>query len=309
MAYPQTLLDLQYDVLSRLQEAGNSTAGDLVTGTGAASTTSTATTITQYLNEASADLARDASLIYDSGTFTLPISTYTVGYGSLTMGDGNRIWGVRRVLWSGTPLTYARRSALENWYNTTFPTDTGPPVWWSDNGDSGILVYPVPTTQASLTVYGPTLPPQLINTALSITAATNATPIAITTASAHHLSTGQNVNIAGAIVNTAANGAFVVTVTGATTLTLNGSAGNGVYGGSGVLADVPGWFDPDQVKLIVFNAAARLALKNAEDASLSIRDMPWWNEWERGKEAQLSQSWSDDPFAAARLLPKPAAGT
>lgn len=305
MSYPQNLQDLVYDVLSRVQEPGNSTAGDLVTGTGAASTLSTTATIIQYLNEASADLARYATPVMDSGTYSLTSSTYAVPFSSLTVSDGNRIWDARRVLWSGTPLTYARRAAFENWYSTTFPTDTGSPVWWLDNGASGVLVYPIPTSTATVTVYGPSIPHQLVNYNLSVTAATNATPIAVTTASAHGLSTGQTVNISGATVNTAANGTFVVTVTGATTLTLNGTTGNGAYGGSGVLADVPAWFDADQVKLTVFNAAARLALKNAEDASLSIRDMPWWNEWERGKEALLSRTWSDDPFLASHSFPKP----
>jgi hypothetical protein len=235
MAYPQTLTDLQNDVLSRLQEASNSTAGDLVSGTGAASTTSTAATITQYLNEASADLARYAWPIWDSGTYTLPASTLSVTFESLTVADGNVMWAARDVSWNGTPLTYFRQSALESWYQTTFPTDTGTPLWWAEQGQAGIIVYPTPSTQQALTVYGLAVPKQL-------------------------------------------------------------SSGS----------DVPSWFGPDQVKLVVFNAAARLALKNAEDATLTIRDMPWWNEWERGKEALLTRLWQEDPLLAQAHFPKPA---
>ncbi len=63
----------------------------------------------------------------------------------------------------------------------------------------------------------------------SVTAATNTTPIAITTPFSHGLTTGDMVVIAGALGNTAANGNWTVTVTGATTYTLDTSVGNGAY--------------------------------------------------------------------------------
>lgn len=70
---------------------------------------------------------------------------------------------------------------------------------------------------------------------LGVTAATNATPIAITTATAHGLSTGNFVSISGVLGNTAANGTFVVTVTGSSTFTLNGSTGNAAYVSGGIV--------------------------------------------------------------------------
>lgn len=74
-------------------------------------------------------------------------------------------------------------------------------------------------------------------TAYNITAATNAAPIAITTSAAHGRVTGDAVYIRDADGNTAANGTFIVTVTGATTLTLDGSSGNGSYTNAGTAAD------------------------------------------------------------------------
>src|SRR5947208_485413 len=62
---------------------------------------------------------------------------------------------------------------------------------------------------------------------LSVTAATNAAPIAITTSVSHGYTTGQLVLIAGVAGNTAANGTWTVTITSPTSFTLNGSAGNG----------------------------------------------------------------------------------
>ena len=68
--------------------------------------------------------------------------------------------------------------------------------------------------------------------AQTITGATNASPIQITVAN-HGLGTGETVVVASVGGNTAANGTWVITVTGANTFTLNGSTGNGAYTSSG----------------------------------------------------------------------------
>lgn len=67
----------------------------------------------------------------------------------------------------------------------------------------------------------------------TITAATNASPIVVTS-TAHNLQTGARVTIASVLGNTAANGTFAVTRVGADTFSLDGSTGNGSYvsGGS-----------------------------------------------------------------------------
>ena len=72
----------------------------------------------------------------------------------------------------------------------------------------------------------------------TITAATNASPIAITTAFPHGYQTGQQVTISGAGGNTAANGTFTITVTDASDFTLNGSTGNGVYTNGGAATGI-----------------------------------------------------------------------
>lgn len=64
---------------------------------------------------------------------------------------------------------------------------------------------------------------------LSVSAASNAVPIVITTQLPHGLANGARVRIDGVGGNTAANGPWVVTVTGTTTFELNGSTGNGTY--------------------------------------------------------------------------------
>lgn len=67
----------------------------------------------------------------------------------------------------------------------------------------------------------------------SVTGATNASPIVITTSAAHGLPTGAYVKIASVGGNTAANGSFFITSTGSTTFSLTGSTGNGAYTSGG----------------------------------------------------------------------------
>ena len=73
------------------------------------------------------------------------------------------------------------------------------------------------------------------NISLTANAATNAAPIAITTTAAHNLNTGAIVAISGITGNTAANGIWQITRTGATTFTLDRSVGNGAYSAGGTI--------------------------------------------------------------------------
>ena len=66
-----------------------------------------------------------------------------------------------------------------------------------------------------------------------ITAATNTTPIVITTASAHGLSGSETMYVAGVLGNTAANGYWAISVLSTTTFSLATSVGNGAYTSGG----------------------------------------------------------------------------
>lgn len=71
---------------------------------------------------------------------------------------------------------------------------------------------------------------------LTVSAATNASPIAVTTATAHNLQTGETTVISDGLGNTAVNGKWTVTVTSDTQFTLNGSVGNGAYTANSAVA-------------------------------------------------------------------------
>lgn len=66
----------------------------------------------------------------------------------------------------------------------------------------------------------------------TITAATNASPIVITSAN-HGLTTGDSITVSGVTGNTAANGTYAINVLSTNTFQLNGSTGNGIYNGGG----------------------------------------------------------------------------
>ena len=70
---------------------------------------------------------------------------------------------------------------------------------------------------------------------LAVTGATNATPIKITTASSHGLSTNNFATIAGVQGNTSANGTWLITVNSPTQFSLVGSVGNANYTSGGTV--------------------------------------------------------------------------
>lgn len=67
----------------------------------------------------------------------------------------------------------------------------------------------------------------------TITGATNAIPIVITTDGAHGLTTGDTIKISGVLGNTAANDTWTITVLSTTTFSLDDSDGNATYVGGG----------------------------------------------------------------------------
>ena len=97
-----------------------------------------------------------------------------------------------------------------------------------------------------------------------ITAASNTAPIQITTSTNHGLSTGDRVSIIGVVGNTAANGAFRVTVIDGSNFTLNSSSGNGAYSSGGMVVDLSNNQD-----LADIAAAARVATTSLANVSVA----------------------------------------
>lgn len=90
-------------------------------------------------------------------------------------------------------------------------------------------------------------------TARTVTAATNASPIVVTTSTNHGLSVGDLVIIDGALGNTAANGTWIASAVTSNTVTLLDSVGNGAWTSGGRL--VPANFG---VKMMADDGASNL---------------------------------------------------
>lgn len=73
-----------------------------------------------------------------------------------------------------------------------------------------------------------------IQAVLTVTGATNAAPIVVTTSTPHGVVDVSHATITGVVGNTAANGDWIVQALSPTTLRLRGSVGNGVYASGGV---------------------------------------------------------------------------
>jgi hypothetical protein len=96
---------------------------------------------------------------------------------------------------------------------------------------------------------------------IHVTAASNASPIAITTATAHGLQTGAQVTISGVVGNTSANGTFTITVIDNVNFTLDGSKSNGAYSGGGTVTQ------PSLAFALGANVSDVLAIANALNAT------------------------------------------
>jgi hypothetical protein len=101
------------------------------------------------------------------------------------------------------------------------------------------------------------------NSMLTVTAASNANPINITTSTPHNLVTNQLVGVYGVNGNTAANGGWNITVTGPTSFNLNGSVGNAAYTNGGTIV-IPGGLpiSPTSAPAGFFEGASVLAVGN-----------------------------------------------
>lgn len=131
-------------------------------------------------------------------------------------------------------------ASASQWGRFPFPAIWNSP---SDPGSSGSG-----TTRSPMTYVGDPGSPLGSNSngllpiyAVAVTAASNATPIVVTTNSDHTLSSGNTVWISGVLGNTAANGKWTVTRIDSTHFRLNGSSGSGSYASGGAVMPSYPW--------------------------------------------------------------------
>jgi hypothetical protein len=101
--------------------------------------------------------------------------------------------------------------------------------------------------------------------------ATNASPIEITETS-HGRSTGDRVLITGVQGNTAANGVWTITSTGASTYTLDGSTGNGAYTSGGLIITLTGDLNYDDISAGAIATPQELDSKTVVNGTFDAAD-------------------------------------
>lgn len=106
---------------------------------------------------------------------------------------------------------------------------------------------------------------------LTVSGATNATPIVVTTATDHERKTNDRVRIEGVLGNTAANGSWALTVINSTQFSLTGSAGNGAYAGGGFVYYSGGILkNPDDVRKAITRALEQYSKKNPRQIVMDL---------------------------------------
>jgi hypothetical protein len=191
-----------------------------------------------------------------NGKFTITVISYTQF--SLNGSTGNGNWtsgGVAQASLSGNPILSASSTAAPSVEQNAIAASLA----LSADDISAILTFVGAANALSLDTLNVLLRYQRLASAFSfgisdlilwiqltastpfgteipVTSASNASPIAIAAANPHGLQSGAQVTIGGVLGNTAANGTFTITVTGAITFTLNGSTGNGNYTAGGVIS-------------------------------------------------------------------------
>jgi hypothetical protein len=166
-----------------------------------------------------------------AGTISVPAPTLQVVLGCSSAGTANAVLATRQPTTLQTTYGYG-------------PLPEASAMTLAAGGT--VLAMKIPTTVAGSIAAG---------SALTVTAATTATPIVIT-AGTHNLTSGAVVTVAGVGGNTAANGTFVITVLSSTTFSLNNSVGAGAYTSGGTATWTGSMQTGTGTSTIVFSGAA-----------------------------------------------------
>jgi len=157
------LTTLTSEVLRLLNEATNSSVGEVGNGSGTVTTTTSAT-IEAYLNEAIKETCRTCIYVPAKGTITqsnpiinlssLSLDEDYVLTDASTVNDASSMWFPLTVQSGLTNLTHCSEPSLRAYDPSFEATAVGTPKYWYRSGDYGIRVYPAPSASTTFTVYG-----------------------------------------------------------------------------------------------------------------------------------------------------------
>lgn len=158
-----TLQALKDEVIRLLNEASNTSIGEVGDGTGTV-VVDTDTTLETYLNEAVKETCRTCIYVPARGSVTQTehiinlsdlscLPTYVPTTGG-TVNDATAIWFPMTVMAGSTPLIHCSEPTLRA-YSPAYEADaSGTPKYWFRQGDYTIQVYPRPSASTVYTVWG-----------------------------------------------------------------------------------------------------------------------------------------------------------
>lgn len=172
-----TLATLTSEVLRLLNEATNSSLGEVGNGSGTVSVT-TSQTIEAYLNEAIKECCRTCIYVPAKGAVTqanpiinlssLVLDGNYVPTDASTVNDAAAIWFPLTVQSGSTNLVHCSEPTLRAYDPSFESTATGTPKYWYRSGDYQIRIYPAPSTSTVFTVYGCGTLPDVSATSITV---------------------------------------------------------------------------------------------------------------------------------------------
>ncbi len=157
-----TLLQLRQYTLLLINEAYNTTAGELPTGTGGVPVLTTDDALDYFINNALQQLVRCSTPINGVGSLWTQVDQPNYGVRDFTV-IGGELWAVRSVDWGGLPLQYIDRSTLEGYYPDWSTSTSGTPTLWSGGDDTNIQIFRAPMGTQLLRAGGFIQPNNLVN--------------------------------------------------------------------------------------------------------------------------------------------------
>jgi hypothetical protein len=158
---------LQNEVIIELNEALNTPAAALLSGGATSSYVSSygsLDTITLFLNQGAAEVARTAWPISDTATYAWQSGVRAVPLEAFASSTSGVPWKVSDVFSFGASVVPDRvRRSVVQMYDPNWATTTGTPMNWYEEGEVAVGLYNIPSTSAMLTVSAWVLPPILVN--------------------------------------------------------------------------------------------------------------------------------------------------
>lgn len=155
---PPNLQALINMTLADLSEAQDSVVAQYDDGQGNIIQT-TAQSITQFLNDGQSLIARSCLYYPGAGQYNLVAGQGTVALQTLSP----VVWQPLDVTWDGVQLRREQYSYASILFPNRRIDPLGIPKYWWPEGNDSIGIHPKPQITQQITVYGPALPPPLIN--------------------------------------------------------------------------------------------------------------------------------------------------